>query len=310
MSRTWYRVALAREGHEPVVVAASGEHMGVAVETARATLAGSWAVAADVAAATDIVPLGESVGKGAVVQLGPAPAETPRFRFPAGVLPRLGATAALARLGRGFARRADPELLVLEAQTDAANLVDLFLGMIERVPAADNLEIRVLAHFDGDGSAGPGSAAGGRRGSIDGDGSAGPGSAAGGRRGSIVGDDTTDVWLTSRVDAKKVLRFLDEHDRDLIENGHVEINVYARAQKATLRLTEHKTVVWLAEANALAAEVAGWFGELGIPRADELVTVASVPHFHYRPAKSLDRTKLADALFRDRLRRVARLKTA
>ena len=291
MSRTWYRVALAREGHEPVVVAASGEHMGVAVETARATLAGSWAVAADVAAATDIVPLGESVGKGAVVQLGPAPAETPRFRFPAGVLPRLGATAALARLGRGFARRADPELLVLEAQTDAANLVDLFLGMIERVPAADNLEIRVLAHFDGDGSAGPGSA-------------------AGGRRGSIVGDDTTDVWLTSRVDAKKVLRFLDEHDRDLIENGHVEINVYARAQKATLRLTEHKTVVWLAEANALAAEVAGWFGELGIPRADELVTVASVPHFHYRPAKSLDRTKLADALFRDRLRRVARLKTA
>ncbi len=272
MSRTWYRVALAREGHEPVVVAASGEHMGVAIETAQATLAGSWAVAVDVVAATGIVPLGESVGKSGVVQLGAAPTGTPRFRFPSGALPQLGATAGLAAIGRGFTTRPDPELLVIEGQTDAGDLVDLFLGMIERLPAADNLEVRVLDDFGG--------------------------------------GDVTDVWLTSRVDAKKVLRFLDEHDRDLIENGHIEINVYVRAHKATLRLSEHKTVLWIAEAGALAAEVATWFGELGIPRAAELVTVASVPHFHYRPAKSLDRKKLTDALFRDRLRRVARLKSA
>ena len=291
VSRTWYRIALARDGHEPIVVAAAGEHMGAAVEAAQASLAESWAVAADTVTATDLVPLGDSVGKNGVVQLGAAPVDTPRFRFPAGVLPRLGATAPLASVQRGFAMRPDPELVVVEAQTDAANLVDLFLGMIERVPTADNLEIRVLEHYDGGASTGAGSAAEGRRGSID-------------------GGASTDVWLTSRVDAKKVIRFLDEHDRDLIENGHVEINVYVRSQKGTLRLSEHKTVVWLAEGNALAAEVVGWFGELGIPRTDDLVTVASVPHFHYRPAKSLDRKKLADGLFRDRLRRVARLKSA
>jgi hypothetical protein len=267
--RSWYRVALAREGHAPVVVAASGEHMGVAVELAQAQLAGSWAVAADLATG-DVVPLGESVGKSAVVQLGAAPAETPTFRWPIGVLPKLGAAAAVVGARRGYATRPDPELLVIEAVTEAAELVDVFLGLVERVPTADNLEIRVLDHFD----------------------------AAG----------TTDVWLTSRIDAKKIIRFLDEHDRDLIENGHVEINVYVRGHKATLRLTEHKTVVWLAETHALAADVARWLAELGVPHVDELVTVASAPHFHLRPAHSKARKQLADELFRQRLRRVARLK--
>ena len=248
--------------------AAAGEHPGVAVDVAQASLPGSWAVAIDVAEA-DVVPLGESVGKSGVHQLGDAPADTPRFRWPLGVVPKLGETAAVAGVRRGYTTRPDPELLVIEAQTDAEHLVDLFLGMIERLPSADNLEIRVLDHYDPAGS--------------------------------------TDVWLTSRIDAKKILRFLDEHDRDLIDNGHIEINVYVREHKATLRLTEHKTVVWLAEGNALAREVAGWLGELAIPRVDELVTVASVPHFHLRGAKSRDRKKLGDQLFRERLRRVARL---
>ena len=269
MTRTWYRVALARLGHAPVVVAAAGEHMGVAIEVAQASLAGSWPVAIDLAGGDDVVPLGDSVGKSGVVQLGAAPEHTPVFRWPAGALPKFGATDAVASVRRGYTTRPDPELFVIEAQTDAEHLVDLFLGMIERLPSADNLEIRVLEHHD---PAGP-----------------------------------TDVWLTSRVDANKVLRFLDDHDRDLIENGHVEVSVYVRADKATLRLTEHKTVVWLAEDHALAADVARWLGELAIPRVESLVTVASAPHFHVRPGKSRDRRKLADELFRERLRRVARI---
>ncbi len=81
-----------------------------------------------------------------------------------------------------------------------------------------------------------------------------------------------------------------------------------REHKATLRLTEHKTVVWLAEGNALAREVAGWLGELAIPPAAELVTVASAPHFHARPSKSRDRKKLGEELFKQRLRRVDTVK--
>ena len=130
-------------------------------------------------------------------------------RWPVGVLPTLAGASALGGARRGWTVRAHPSLLVLEAQTEGDQLVDLYLGLIERLPAADNLEVRVQEHFEDAGQA--------------------------------------DVWLTSRVNAKKVLRLLDDHDVDLIDNGHLELSVYVRAHKATLRLTEHKTVVWLAE---------------------------------------------------------------
>lgn len=265
MTRTWYRIALARAGAAPSVVAAQGEHLGAAIDAAEQHVRGSRAVAAEVASG-DQVPLGESVGKQHVVELDETIAEPPAFEWPSGVLPQIGHTEALHDVRSGYVIHPDPSLLVIEAQTYRAHLDDLFLGLLERLPAGDNLEVRVLDHFE---------------------------DAA-----------TTDVWLTSRVNAKKILRFLDDYDTDLIHNGHIELSIYVRKHAATLRLTEHKTVVWLAEQGGLEAEVTQWLGELGVSRVRDLPTIARVPHFHYRPANSRDRTKLADQLYRHRLRRV------
>ncbi len=251
------------------LVAASGEHMGQAIDEAREHLAGSWPVAVDNASAQDI-PLGESVGKGKVIALGDA-GDLPTFRWPTGVLPALSAAASFAGAAPGWLKRRDDKLLVLEAQTDNDNIVDLFLGLIERLPAADNLEVRVLDHFED--------------------------------------ADTTDVWLTSRVNAKKILRFLDDYDTELIGNGHLELSIYVRAQKATLRLTEHKTVVWLADDHALEDEVTKWLRELEIPRVEALTTVRDGAHFHHRAGKSRDRKRLSDELYKQRLRKVDVVKT-
>jgi len=252
-----------------MLVAAEGEHLGVAVAAAELHTRGSYAIAAEVATG-DHIPLGESVGRERVVVLPPVPddaaPEQTAFHWPSGVLPRVGHAIAARR---GYTIHPDPSLLVIEAQTDAGHLIDLFLGLVERLPAADNLEVRVLDHFEHTG--------------------------------------TTHVWLTSRVDAKRILRFLDDHDVELVGNGHIELSIYVRAHKATLRLTEHKTVVWLAEDNALQAKVTEWLRELEVPRIDPLVTITSVPHFHYRPAKSRDRKKLEEHLYRQRLRRVDKL---
>lgn len=265
-SRIWYRVALARAGVPTVLVAASGEHMGQAIAEARDHFAGSWAVAVDNAEGKDI-PLGESVGRGHVLPLGEAPAGMSTFSWPSGVLPALTAPTGLyANAAAGWVVHPKEKLLVIEAQTTADKLVDLFLGIIERLPSADNLEIRVLDHFEDAGS--------------------------------------SDVWLTSRVNAKKILRFLDDHDVELIGNGHLELSVYVRALKGTLRLTEHKTVVWLAEERALETEMSGWMKDLGVPRAEALVTVREGAHFHYRPAKSRDRQALGKQLYTQRLRKV------
>jgi hypothetical protein len=248
------------------VVAAAGEHLGDAVAQAQRHAPGSFAVAAEIAPDSDI-PLGESLGKSAVVEIGPA-AGAPGFHWPVGVLPQLSRAHEVAAARRGWIVRPHAELLVIEAQTDADHLTDLFLGLIERLPSADNLEIRVLDHFDDTARA--------------------------------------EVWLTSRIDARRILRFLDDHDDELLGNGHLELSVYVRAHRGTLRLTEHKTVVWLADGRALEAEVGRWLGELAVPAAGSLATVKDVPHFHYRPAGSRDRKKLADELYRQRLRRVDR----
>jgi hypothetical protein len=265
VTRTWYRVALARPG-APQLVAASGEHMGQAIVEAQEHVSGSWPIAVDNASAEQI-PLGESVGKGHVLNIGEAPLALSTFRWPVGVLPSLAATGAYAGAARGWVKHDDDKLLVIEAQTDAEHLTDLFLGLLERLPSADNLEIRLQDHFED--------------------------------------APASDVWLTSRVNGKKILRFLDDHDVELIGNGHVELSIYVRAHKATLRLTEHKTIVWLAEEGGLEREVTEWLRELDVPRVDKLVTVREGPHFHYRPLKSRDRKKLADELYRQRLRKVA-----
>ncbi|MGE5182266.1 MAG: hypothetical protein ACM31C_09395 [Acidobacteriota bacterium] len=268
VTRHWYRVALARDGKASELVAASGEHMGHAIAEAQHAIDHAWPVAVEAATGGEI-PLGESVGKGHVVKLGAAPVPT-GFRWPAGVLPSIGAADKLASARAGWVVRPAKDLLVIEAQPEGGQVIESFMSLVERLPAADNLEVRVLDHFED--------------------------------------APTTDVWLTSRVNAKQILRFLDDHDEELFGNGHLELSVYVRKHKATLRLTEHKTIVWLAEERALEREVETWLTELHVPRVPELVTVRDAAHFHYRPAKSRDRKKLGEELFRQRLRKVATVK--
>jgi hypothetical protein len=265
-SRSWYRVAVATKTGAPQLLLASGEHMGQAIAEAAKEISG-WPIAVDPGTAEEI-PLGESVGKGHVVKLGEAPATLSTFHWPAGALPATaGGTTGVVR---GWIERTAEGLSVIEAQTDHDHLIDLYLGLIERLPSGDNLEIRLLDHFD----------------------------AAG----------VTDVWLTSRITVKKVLRFLDDHDDELFGNGHVELSVYVRAHKATLRLTQHKTVVWLSEGGALVPELERWLRELEVPHVTALPSVADGAHHHYRPANSRDRKKLGDELFKQRLRKVDSIK--
>ncbi len=265
MSRTvthlsWFRVALGKPGEPPKLVAASGEHLGVAVAAAEQSSPGWFAIAATM---TDATPLGDAVGKQPVVALAD-PVDAPIFHWPIGVLPSPAGTAKLADVRRGWIERPTEGTFVLEAQPDAETMTDTFLGLIEKLPSADNLEVRLLEHFDDAG--------------------------------------TAEVWITSRINAHKIISLIDDHE-ELLVNGHLELSVYVRAHRATLRLTEHKTIVWLADDRALAADVERWFGELGLPHLDTLTTVAAVPHTHYRPAKSRERKRLAEELFRQRLRR-------
>ncbi len=268
MSEAWYRVALD-DGERVQLVVAPGAHLGAAMALAHARAGQGrplWAIAAE-AAAPGEVPLGESIGKRVVVERE-APAGLPRWRWPDGVVPTLDGARRLGAPRAGFVRRRQGELHVVEATVAGDRLIETFLQLLEQLPAADNIEIKVAGHHDGAGQ--------------------------------------TEVWLTPRLDVKKAIRFLDDHDDELLGNGHVEVAIYLRAQRCTLRLSEHKAIVWLTEDAELAEQFTSWLTAREVPAIDGLTEVASVGHYHWRGAQTRARKKLLERLHRLRLRRVDR----
>lgn len=278
MSRAWYQLALAPLEAGGVggltLVAATGDHLGEAVAAAEKAYPKRAVVGARLCPAPT---LGESVGKGRnVVEQAPDPALSPSaFRWPAGLLPELSALEGGE--GRPIPRAGyvlldavgEPGLHVIEAQVAGEELAEAFLGWVERLPAADNLEVRLMHHFEDAG--------------------------------------TTEVWLTPRVVVKQVIRFLDAHDKELIANGFVELAVYLRKEKSTLRLTQHKTLEWTSFDEASIARSQKVLAELGVPQVVELVRASEQQHFHVRPAGTKDRAGLAKLLSKLRMRVVDRL---
>lgn len=266
MSRAWYELALApASAHgQGTLVAAAGETLGEALAAAARAHPRQAAVAARRA---EISPLGESIGRRAVVELGqPVALPGEAMVWPVGVIPELSALPALAGAAPGFSVHAEPELVAVEAQVGAAQVVDVFLGLVEKLPAADNVEVRLMHHFEDTGR--------------------------------------TEVWLSPRIGGRRALRFLDGYERDLIDNGGVEVAVYVRAEQSTLRLTEHKTILWLSRDRSTEARTVTALRSLGLRRVQTPVTLGSVPHFHYRPAGARDRATLARILEKQRMRRV------
>jgi hypothetical protein len=191
----------------------------------------------------------------------------PRLRWPSGVVPSLAVPGRqLAAIRPGWIRHPADGLVVVEAQLAGEHAIEGFLELVERLPVADNLELKIMDHHDGGGP--------------------------------------TEVWLSPRLTVKKAIRFLDDHDVELLANGHVELSIYLRAEKSTLRLTDAKTIVWLSETPATADRFIGWLGELGVPPATELVTLDDVAHFHYRSPRTSTRARLTRKLESMRLRKV------
>jgi hypothetical protein len=263
MSRSWYRIALL-DGQAAVTVAAPGEHLGAAVDTARSRFRQAWPMLV-ASLGENQVPLGDSVGKG-VVRIADSPTWLPPMKCPPGVVLSARAQDSPTLPTPGYTVHTGDTTTVVEAQLAGDDAADCFLAMIERLPALDNLEIRVLEQNTGEGD--------------------------------------PPVWLSPRLDVRKALRFLDDHEVDILHNGHVYLSAYVRSIHATLRLTDHKTLVWLAPTSPPEF----MFAELHrrrVPALDRLVTVSDLPHFHYRGASSSDLHKLGNRLASMRFRRVA-----
>jgi hypothetical protein len=267
VNRAWYRIAFARADAPSVFVVAPGEHLGEAIATAASRLRGAWPIGV-APASPDEVPLGESVGKGVVVDRGAAFDLPPTMRPPAGVVASLSNPPhKIGELREGWVEHRDDHLLVIEAQVAGDRLTDVFLGLVEQLPSADNLEIKIAEHHDG----------------------------------GVAGEQ---VWLSPRIDVRRAIRLLDDHDAEWIDDGHVELSIYVRKEHSTLRLAEHRTIVWLSDDRSTRDRFAGWLAAANVPAATQLTRIADLAHFHYRGPRTHARPKLAAKLKSMQMRRV------
>lgn len=271
MTAAWYRIALADADGVRMAVA-PGTHLGEALATAVGRVGRGrevWPVAAALAPPGD-VPLGDSVGKGVVVERGAA-AGVHRFRYPTGVIAALDEDGRSGSVATGLHLHDEGATAILEAVLAGTEARERFLEVTERLPTVDNIEVRLAEHGGG-----------------------------------VEHDE---IWLTPRLrDLRKALRFLDDFDVDLLDNGHVDLSVYVREPRSTWRLTQHKTLVLLTDDPALRPRVVGWLAPADLPRVERLASASAIPHLHYRPAASSDRVKLRTRLKRAGLRPVATVK--
>ncbi len=263
----WYRVALAT-GDQVRLVVAPGAHLGEALAHAARRVGGPGLV--PIAAAHALageVPLGESVGKGVVIERG-VPSGLHRFAYPSGVIAAIDGGGRTAAMAPGYRRLERDGSTVIEAVAAGTAAREAFLDVIERLAAVDNVEVRIASHHDG--------------------------------------ADHDEVWLTPRLgDVRRALKFLDDFDVDLLDNGHVDVSIYVRAPRSTWRLTQHKGLLLISEDPTLPAKVESWLASAGLAPVADLAAISRIGHLHYRPAASSSRERLRTRLRKAGLRPVA-----
>lgn len=282
MLERWYDCVIADAGKLTTRwVSTRGSHMGEAI--ARAEQKNGRVVAVGLGAA----PIGESVGK-AFVERGPGPAlpaDAASARWPRGVIPEWQKDVDLRVPQLGYVVRNGGETataspagsnngpaVVVEVACAADSVHDLWLSLVEQMPYVDNVEVRLQPQFQ-----------------------------------DVA---HTDIWLTPRINGKKAIRFLDDHQADLSNNGLVEIAAYLRSSNSTMRLTEHKTIVWVSHTESTLADMQRWLTIAKVPKLATLPEIAATPHWHYRVDKSSTRERMEKRLVAMRLKRVDRIVAA
>ncbi len=192
------------------------------------------------------------------------------FRFPAGVVPSFHQRDGFDTddIHEAYQRRQYDDTYSVTAVVDGRQVESFFFELIEGLPSADAIEIRVCGDYDDHG--------------------------------------TDHVWLTPNFPRRDdLVAYLDERRNQLLRNGFVEVAVYARNERSTLRLTEHKTIDLLADDESWANEFECMIRNSGLHPAKALQSLErEYVHYHYRPRKSSSRDELESMLKRDGLRKV------
>jgi len=191
------------------------------------------------------------------------------FQYPVGIIPSdNGDDADPDEIHEAYAVDIDEKPFDVEVVVDRRRLESLFFSLVEKLPSASALEVRICGHWDN--------------------------------------TQRTGIWLSPDWNSKRtVIDYLTTRKTDLFYSGFVEIAVYCRPQKCTLRIDDHKMIAFYSDSKKYLSEFVSNIERLGIQRHAPFLTIArGFHHYHYRPTNSLDRIELVEALESDGFRLV------
>lgn len=106
------------------------------------------------------------------------------------------------------------------------------------------------------------------------------------------------MWVAEHLDEKElVLSFLNQQEKNTIENGYVQLVVYSSTGETNLQLDDHKKLQLYTKDENILQTFIRLYKKLGYAQTDDFYNLQyGFYHWHYRPAGSLSRPEFTAML--------------
>jgi hypothetical protein len=110
----------------------------------------------------------------------------------------------------------------------------------------------------------------------------------------------TEMFANENLSSPAILKaFLENHEKELIQNGHVTLIAYLENGRTNIQLTDHKTVRILSLKEDVVLEVGDFLESMNIPKSENLFQIEyGFHHWHYVGC-GISRAGLIDSLLEE-----------
>ena len=174
--------------------------------------------------------------------------EDPDFEFPAGIVPsNADGPCRLEEIRECYFSEQSESMFSVTVVVDGRRLIESLTNIFDILPSKDGLEINIKEHWND--------------------------------------RNVTEIWIAGpEFTDGNILDFLLENDTNLICNGGVEVAIYSRKEKTTLRFTDHKIFRYYAEDIDFIGQFVKGVARLGYSEMKECRNILRrYHHYHYAP---------------------------
>ncbi len=191
------------------------------------------------------------------------------FVFPVGIVPaNIKGPFELEEIKEGYFKENTEDQFSINVVIDGRNFHEKVIKIFNTLPSKDGFEIDIKNHWNN--------------------------------------KDISEIWLADPTFKNdKILSYIFNNQDGLINNGGIEIAIYCRKEKATLRITDHKIVNFYAGDMTLIDTFEENLQKLGLSKLKKKRMLSrKYHHYHYCPLESLSADSFKQQLESDNFKKV------